>query len=87
MAEEHDAIGDVRGKGLMIGVELVEDRGTKVRAKKLRDDVINRCFEKGLLILGCGPNTVRWAPPLVIDEGTADKALEIFEDVLTELAG
>ena len=87
MADDHDAIGDVRGKGLMIGVELVEDRGTKKRAKKLRDDVINRCFEKGLLILGCGPNTVRWAPPLVIDEGTADKALEIFEDVLTELAG
>ena len=87
MAGQHDAIGNVRGKGLMIGVELVEDRTTKARAKKLRDDVINRCFEKGLLILGCGPNTVRWAPPLVIDEATADTALEIFEDVLTELAG
>jgi 4-aminobutyrate aminotransferase len=55
--------------------------------EEARDDVINRCFEKGLLILGCGPNTVRWAPPLVIDEATADTALEIFEDVLTELAG
>ena len=87
MVDDHDAIGQVRGKGLMIGVELVEDRGTKKRAKKLRDDIVNRCFEKGLLILGCGPNTIRWAPPLVIDRETADKALEIFEDVLTELAG
>jgi len=85
MAENHDAIGDVRGKGLMIGVELVEDRNTKKRAKKLRDDVVNGCFEKGLLILGCGPNTIRWAPALIIDRETADKALEIFEDVLTEL--
>jgi 4-aminobutyrate aminotransferase len=87
MADGHDAIGEVRGKGLMIGVELVEDRKTKKRAKKLRDEVVNRCFEKGLLILGCGPNTIRWAPALVIDRETADKALEIFEEVLTEVAG
>jgi 4-aminobutyrate aminotransferase len=87
MADDHGAIGDVRGKGLMIGLELVENRATKKRAKKLRDEIVNRCFEKGLLILGCGPNTIRWAPPLVIDKDTADKALEIFEDVLTELAG
>lgn len=87
MADDHEAIGDVRGKGLMIGVELVEHRATKKRAKKLRDEIVNRCFEKGLLILGCGPNTIRWAPPLVIDKETADKALEIFEDVLTEKEG
>ncbi|HET6639591.1 MAG TPA: acetyl ornithine aminotransferase family protein [Gemmatimonadota bacterium] len=85
MADDHDAIGDVRGRGLMIGVELVEDRKTKKRAKKLRDEIVNRCFEKGLLILGCGPNAIRWAPALVIDRETADKALEIFEEVLTEL--
>ncbi|CAN5857493.1 acetyl ornithine aminotransferase family protein [soil metagenome] len=87
MADAHDAIGEVRGKGLMIGVELVEDRKTKKRAKKLRDEVVNRCFEKGLLILGCGPNTIRWAPALVIDRETADKAIEIFEEVLNEVAG
>jgi len=87
LMDEHEAIGDVRGRGLMIGAELVEDRQTKKRAKKLRNDIIVRCFEKGLLILGCGPNTIRWAPPLVIDRETADRALEIFENVLTEMAG
>jgi 4-aminobutyrate aminotransferase len=87
MADDHETIGDVRGRGLMIGVELVEDRKTRQRAKKLRDQVLQTCFEKGLLILGCGPNTIRWAPPLVIDKGTADKALEIFEEALSETEG
>jgi 4-aminobutyrate aminotransferase len=81
-----EAIGEVRGKGLMIGVELVTDRETKERAGELRSAVMNRCFEKGLLILGCGANTVRWAPPLVIDRPTIDAAVEIFSDTLAELA-
>ncbi len=87
LQDEFAAIGDVRGRGLMLGVELVEDRKTRKRAKALRDRVVERCFEKGLLILGCGRNTVRWAPPLVIDRPTADRALEIFAGVLGELAG
>ncbi|MFN2384670.1 MAG: acetyl ornithine aminotransferase family protein [Gemmatimonadota bacterium] len=82
----HPAIGDVRGRGLMIGVELVEDQATKGRAGPLRDRVVDACFERGLLILGCGPNTVRWAPPLVIDRATADRALEIFDAALTAAA-
>ena len=85
LQEEHPAMGDVRGRGLMVGVELVEDRKTKARAKELRDKVVERCFEKGLLILGCGPNTIRWAPPLVIDRPTVDQALEIFAETLHEL--
>jgi 4-aminobutyrate aminotransferase len=85
LQEVHPSIGDVRGRGLMIGVELVSDRATKERAKELRDRVIGRCFEKGLLILGCGVNTVRWAPPLVIDRPTVDRALEIFAETLDEL--
>jgi 4-aminobutyrate aminotransferase len=83
--KEHSAIGDVRGRGLMIGAELVSDRAAKTRAKELRDRVIERCFEKGLLILGCGANTVRWAPPLVVDRATIDRALEIFTETLDEL--
>lgn len=81
-----EVIGDVRGRGLMIGVELVTDRETKGRNPELRAAVMNRCFEKGLLILGCGANTIRWAPPLVIDRPTIDTALEIFSDALAELA-
>ena len=85
LQEDHPSIGDVRGRGLMIGVELVTDRSSKGRAKELRDRVIGRCFEKGLLILGCGPNTVRWAPPLVIDRPQIDRALAIFTETLEEL--
>lgn len=87
LADEHPVIGDVRGRGLMIGVELVADRETKKRAPALRDAVVRRCFEKGLLILGCGTNTVRWCPPLVIDRPTADRALAIFAEALGEASG
>lgn len=86
VAERHPAIGDVRGRGLMVGVELVKDATTKERAKVLRDRVIHACFEEGLLILGCGPSVVRWAPPLVIDRPTIDRALEIFDDVMGRVA-
>lgn len=86
-ASRFDVIGDVRGRGLMIGVELVEDRQTKARAKELRNRIIRRCFEKGLLILGCGANTVRWAPPLILSRPEADRALAIFEESLEELVG
>jgi 4-aminobutyrate aminotransferase len=85
LAERHSSIGEVRGRGLMIGVELVEDRVTKARARTLRDRVIQQCFGKGLLILGCGANAVRWAPALIIDRATIDIALDIFEDVLNEM--
>ncbi|MBW3661055.1 MAG: acetyl ornithine aminotransferase family protein [Gemmatimonadetes bacterium] len=82
-----DVIGDVRGRGLMIGVEMVESGESKKRARELRNAIVGRCFEKGLLILGCGANTVRWAPPLVLTRREADRALEIFEETLEELAG
>jgi 4-aminobutyrate aminotransferase len=85
LAGRHDSIGDIRGRGLMIGVEMVEDRATKARAKALRDQAMKRCFERGLLILGCGANTVRWAPPLIIDRATVDLAVDIFDDVLNEI--
>jgi len=82
---EHPAMGDVRGKGLMIGVELVKDKGTKEPASELRDEFIRRAFQKGLLILGCGFSTVRFMPPLSIPQDLVDEGLAIFEETLTEV--
>lgn len=84
MEAEHPTIGDVRGKGLMIGIELVKDKESKKPAGALRDDVIQRAFKKGLLILGCGASTIRFMPALTIDAQTADEGLAIFEEALTE---
>jgi 4-aminobutyrate aminotransferase len=80
-------IGDVRGRGLMIGVELVKDPVTKVKAIEERNRVIQACFEKGLLILGCGENVIRLIPPLIITKEEADTALTILEEVLQKVSG
>jgi 4-aminobutyrate aminotransferase len=80
-------IGDVRGRGLMIGVELVKDQTTKERAGAWRDLAVQRCFEKGLLILGCGENTLRLMPPLIVSRAQADAAMEILEEVLLAIPG
>jgi 4-aminobutyrate aminotransferase len=78
-------IGDVRGKGLMIGIELVKDRQTKEKAIEERSKIIRACFEKGLLILGAGENVIRFSPPLIITRKQADTALTIFEEVLKKV--
>jgi 4-aminobutyrate aminotransferase len=80
----HRMVGDVRGKGLMIGVEMVRDQKTKERAGDLRDAIVDRAFEKGLLLLGAGENTIRIAPPLVIDEEQADFAARTLEACISE---
>jgi 4-aminobutyrate aminotransferase len=85
LAERHDVIGDVRGVGLMIGVELVTDRATREPAPKLVHDLVQRAFQRGLLLLGAGKSALRLAPPLVIDDYDVDTALAIIDDVLTEL--
>jgi 4-aminobutyrate aminotransferase len=85
MAEDHPSMGDVRGKGLMIGIELVKDKETKEPAPDMRDKVIQLAFQKGLLILGCGSNTVRFMPALNVSQDIADEGLAIFEEVLTEV--
>ena len=87
MQARHTSIGDVRGLGLVVGVELVEDRETRDPASQLRSDVIDRAFRKGLLLLGCGPSTVRFMPALTIDAETVDEGLAIFEEALTEAEG
>jgi 4-aminobutyrate aminotransferase len=75
-------VGDVRGLGLMIGIELVRDQVTKERAGDLRDRVVQMCFERGLLVLGAGPNTIRVCPPLVINQDQADFAAQTIEECL-----
>jgi 4-aminobutyrate aminotransferase len=78
-------IGDVRGLGLMIGIELVRDRRTKEPAKHEASRVLNRCFRNGLLMLSCGESTVRIMPPLVITREELDKGLEILSDALKSI--
>jgi 4-aminobutyrate aminotransferase len=78
-------VGDVRGLGLMIGVELVRDQNTKEPAPDLRDRMEMLAFERGLLILGCGPNTLRLCPPLVITRDQADFAIDTLEQCLQAL--
>ncbi len=80
---KHDCIGDVRGLGMMLGVEFVTDRASMKIAPELRDRVETECFERGLIILGAGANTIRWSPPLVLSRENVDVALEIFDEAIT----
>jgi 4-aminobutyrate aminotransferase len=84
LAGKHDVIGDVRGIGLMIGVEFVKDRKTKEPLDHFVHHIELEAFKKGLLLLGCGQSTVRIAPPLVIDEEDVANGLRILDEVLTE---
>lgn len=77
-------VGDVRGLGLMIGFELVRDQHSKERAPELRDRIQELAFERGLLVLGAGRNSIRLCPPLVITRDQADFALDTLEDTLEE---
>ena len=79
----HPSIGDVRGIGLMIGVEFIQDSETKKPAEALRDMIIDNAFERGLLMLGCGTSTIRVAPPLSVTQSEVDEALEIIEEAIT----
>jgi len=85
LERESKIIGDVRGKGLMIGIELVKSKKTKEPAPELAEKVMQGCFRQGLMLLTCGVSTVRFVPPLVIDEEVASRALDIFEKVIRKL--
>lgn len=82
MMSEFPCIGEVRGAGLMIGVELVKDPTTREKAPAWRDAVVDACFDRGLLLLGCGESSIRWSPPLVINRRQSEAALSIFSDAL-----
>jgi 4-aminobutyrate aminotransferase len=83
LKQKHDCIGDVRGLGMMIGVEFVADRVSMQPAPELRDRIEVACFERGLIILGAGANTIRWSPPLILTRENVDVALEIFDEAIT----
>jgi 4-aminobutyrate aminotransferase len=87
LMDKHPLIGDVRGRGLMIGVELVRDRQTKERATTERDAVVNAAFRRGLLVLGAGKNTLRFSPPLVLTRDQADTAIDIVDQAFSEVEG
>ncbi len=80
----HEVIGEVRGKGLMIGIELVTDRFSRTPARELCDAVIHRAFENGLILLSCGVSTVRFMPPLMATKADVDEGLSILEPSLEE---
>ena len=78
----HPMVGDVRGRGLMIGVEIVKDKKTKATAHDERDRIVDLAFERGLLFLGAGENSIRIAPPLVVTQEQADIAMDVLEECI-----
>jgi 4-aminobutyrate aminotransferase len=86
LSHRHRIIGDVRGLGMMIGVELVRDRETKERATNERDELVLAAFRRGLLILAAGSNVIRLSPPLVLSREQADIAVAILDEALTDIS-
>jgi 4-aminobutyrate aminotransferase len=79
---KYQIVGDVRGRGLMIGVEIITDQKTKSMAGPERDRIVELAFERGVLYLGCGPNTVRLCPPLIVTKEQADIAMDVLEECI-----
>jgi 4-aminobutyrate aminotransferase len=79
---KHPIVGDIRGRGLMIGIELVRDRKTKERATDERNRLVNECFQRGLLVLGAGRNAIRLSPALVLTKDQADTTIAIMDESL-----
>jgi len=77
-----DLVGDVRGLGLMIGIEIVTDKKLRTPGAAERDRIVELAFERGVLFLGCGPNTIRIAPPLIVSKEQADIALDVLEECI-----
>jgi 4-aminobutyrate aminotransferase len=78
-----DLVGDVRGRGLMIGIEIVTDKKAKTQGGRERDRIAELAFERGVLLLGCGPNSIRIAPPLIVSSEQADIAMDVLEECVT----
>ncbi len=85
LKDECEILGDVRGKGLMIGAEIVENKDTKKPAKEKATEIMMRCWKRGVAIITCGASTLRIAPPLIITRELVDAALDIVEDVIKEV--
>ncbi|HEX8558433.1 MAG TPA: acetyl ornithine aminotransferase family protein [Pyrinomonadaceae bacterium] len=87
LMSKHECIADVRGLGLMVGVEFVKDRASREPAPELRDRVEMECYRRGLILLGAGHNTIRWSPPLTLAREHVDVALEIFDEAVNAACG
>jgi 4-aminobutyrate aminotransferase len=85
LQQRHPLIGDVRGKGLMIGIEFVRDRQTKERATTERDRIVDAMFARGVLVLGAGRNTIRLCPPLVLTKTQADACLQVLDAAIGDI--
>jgi 4-aminobutyrate aminotransferase len=83
--KKHKIVGDVRGRGLMIGVEIVKDQTTREYGASERDRIVEAAFERGILFLGCGPSTVRIAPPLIVTKDEADVAMDALEESIASV--
>jgi 4-aminobutyrate aminotransferase len=84
LQDKYECIAEVRGLGLMVGVEFVEDKTSMKAAPELRDKIEMECFNRGLIILGCGVSTIRWSPPLILSKENVDVALAIFDAAIGE---
>ena len=84
--KKYRIVGDVRGRGLMLGVEIVKDQQTKEYGHDERDRIVELAFEKGILFLGCGPSTIRIAPPLIVTKDEADVAIDLLEEAVEQVA-
>lgn len=78
-------VGDVRGRGLMIGIDIVKDKVTKEYGAAERDLIVEKAFERGVLFLGCGPSSIRLCPPLVVSKEEADVAMDALEECIREV--
>jgi 4-aminobutyrate aminotransferase len=85
LQEKCEILGDVRGKGLMIGAEIVEDKKTKKFGKEKASEIMNRCWKRGVAVITCGASTIRLAPPLVITKELVDSSMDIIEDTIKEV--
>jgi 4-aminobutyrate aminotransferase len=81
--QKHKIVGDIRGRGLMIGIEFVRDQKTKEKAPELRNQIVQQAFHKGLLVLGSGDTTLRLCPPLLVDEEQVEFALRTLDEVIS----
>ncbi|MGO9077072.1 MAG: aminotransferase class III-fold pyridoxal phosphate-dependent enzyme, partial [Terriglobales bacterium] len=83
--KQHKIVGDVRGRGLMIGVEIVKDQKTLEYGNLERDRIVQQAFEHGVLFLGCGPSTIRIAPPLIVTKDEADVAFDVLQEAISSV--
>jgi 4-aminobutyrate aminotransferase len=84
LQDKYAVIGDVRGRGLMLGIEFVKDRETREPYPEIIGRITEKAFRKGLLLLGCGKSTFRLAPPLILDQYDVDTGMGILEECLKE---